>query len=113
MHNDGHCILAEIPMKFVVLFEDNSGVGSDIRKSNMPQHLQFLSDHSEQIDAAGPLSNTDGSGAGGIWIVEAVSESDVTDLVEKDPFWPTGLRKSVKVMNWAQVFANGKALISP
>jgi len=99
-------------MKFIVLFEDNPGVGSDVRKRNMPQHLQFLSENSEYIDAAGPLNNADGSGAGGIWIVEAASESDVTHLVETDPFWPTGLRKSVRILSWTQVFANGEALIS-
>lgn len=98
-------------MKFIVLFEDNPSTGVDIRKLKMPDHLQFLSDHSEHINAAGPLSNTDGSGAGGIWIVEAASESVVTDLVERDPFWPTGLRKSVRILSWTQVFANGEALI--
>ena len=99
-------------MKFVVLFEDNPGVGVGIRKLKMPQHLQFLSDHSEHIEAAGPLSNSEGSGAGGIWIVEAESESVVANLVEKDPFWPTGLRKSVNFLTWNQVFANAKALIT-
>jgi len=100
-------------MKFVVLFEDNPNVGADIRKMHMPEHLQFLKKHSEKINAAGPLSNLDETGAGGIWIVEANNESEVTELVEKDPFWPTGLRKSVRVLNWTQVFANGRALISP
>jgi len=113
MHNNGQFSVMGAQMKFVVLFEDNPGVGSDIRNQNMPQHLQFLSDYSERINAAGPLSNADGTGAGGIWIVDAASESDVTDLIEKDPFWPTGLRKSVRILSWTQVFANGKALISP
>ena len=100
-------------MKFVVLLEDHPGVGADIRKQYMSQHLKFLDEHSEHIDAAGPLVNLKGDGAGGIWIVEAATGSEVTGLVEKDPFWPTGLRKSVRILHWNQVYANGKALITP
>ena len=32
------------------------------------------------------------------------------DLVHEDPFWPTGLRKSVRVLLWKRVFADGKSL---
>jgi hypothetical protein len=28
-----------------------------------------------------------------------------------DPFWPTGLRKAVRVLAWMQVFADGKRRI--
>jgi hypothetical protein len=31
--------------------------------------------------------------SGGLWLVEANSADDVRGLCEKDPFWPTGLRK--------------------
>ena len=30
------------------------------------------------------------------------------ELVQADPFWPTGLRKAVRVLQWAQVFAEGR-----
>ena len=29
-------------------------------------------------------------------------------LVKADPFWPTGLRKSVRILKWNQVFADGQ-----
>ncbi len=98
-------------VKFVVLFEDNPGTGVDVRAKHMPHHLAFLERHSANVEAAGPLKDQDGSGAGGLWIVEASNETDVRKLVEEDPFWPTGLRKSVRILSWTQVFAGGQRLI--
>ena len=98
-------------MKFVVLFEDNPEAGADIRTKHMPDHLAFLERHSANVAAAGPLKALDGSGAGGLWIVDADHEMDVRKLVEEDPFWPTGLRKSVRILSWMQVFADGQRLI--
>ena len=100
-------------MKFVVMFEDNAGVGDEIRSRYMQDHLAFLEQHSELIEAAGPVYQSDGSGAGGVWIVEADGADTVRNLVEADPFWPTGLRKSVEVLAWKQVFAGGKRLVKP
>jgi len=98
-------------MKFVVLFEDNPNLSSDIRKKNMPEHLKFLTENANKVEAAGPLNHGDGSGAGGIWVVDAADEAAVTQLIETDPFWPTGLRKSTQILRWTQVFSNGKALV--
>ena len=98
-------------MKFAVLFEDNAGVG-DLRAKHMPDHLAFLERNQARIDAAGPLLNDDGTGAGGLWLVEAESTQEVRALVEEDPFWPTGLRKSVRILSWNRVFARGQRLIA-
>ncbi|MEO1160299.1 MAG: YciI family protein [Pseudomonadota bacterium] len=98
-------------MLFAVLFEDNPGAGADIRTRHMPDHLAFLQRNSSQIKAAGPLTTGTGAGAGGMWLVEAIDEAAVRKLVEEDPLWPTGLRKSVQILGWNQVFADGKRLI--
>ena len=45
-----------------------------------------------------------GRPAGGLWIVQAEGAQAVRDLVEPDPYWPTGLRKSVRIYEWEQVF---------
>ena len=100
-------------MKFVVLFEDNPGTGDDVRAQHMPDHLVFLERHASRVDAAGPLKAQDGSGAGGLWIVDAENQDEVLGLVEEDPFWPTGLRKSVRILSWTQVFAHGRRQIGP
>ena len=98
-------------MKFVVLFEDNPAAGADVRRKHMAEHLAFLERNVANVQAAGPLKASDGEGAGGLWLVEANDPSEVDALVKEDPFWPTGLRKSVRVLAWNQVFADGRRLI--
>ena len=97
-------------MLYVVQFTDDAD-RADVRQRLMPAHLDFLERHRDQIRAAGPLRDADGGAAGGLWLVMAESHRAVTDLVHADPFWPTGLRKTVRVMQWAQVFAEGHRLI--
>jgi uncharacterized protein YciI len=97
-------------VKYVVLFEDNVG-SSDLRRRHMAEHLAFLERTAAMVKAAGPLKTPDGQVAGGLWLVEAIDESAVDALVKDDPFWPTGLRKSVRILAWAQVFADGKRVI--
>ncbi len=95
-------------MIFCVLFEDNPDAGDDVRQRHMPEHLAFLQQHASEICAAGPLKAPDGHIAGGMWLVEASDAASVRRLVETDPFWPTGLRKSVRITEWIRVYANSK-----
>lgn len=98
-------------MKYVILFEDNDDY-AHMRAQFMGDHLQFLSDHADRIEAAGPLKDGhSATPAGGIWIVDADDAGQAQTLVETDPFWPTGLRKSVRVLEWTQVFVDGKKMI--
>lgn len=94
-------------MIYAVLFEDNES-RADMRRKHMSEHLAFLERNAGSISAAGPLKDADGDvPAGGLWLVEAESPQAVHGLIESDPFWPTGLRKSVRVLQWTQVFADG------
>jgi len=91
-------------MLYVVLFEDSASAGTDIRRQHMPAHLSFLEKNAARIKAAGPLRALSGDPAGG--------NPDVVDaLVKDDPFWPTGLRHSIRILSWTQVFADGRRLI--
>ena len=98
-------------MHHIVLFEDNPQAGTDIRQLHMPAHLAFLERNGRSVSAAGPLLTEAGAPAGGLWLVEAPGVSEVEALVHEDPFWPTGLRKSVQILVWSQVFADGRRLI--
>ena len=98
-------------MLFAVLFEDNENLGADIRRQHMRAHLSFLEMNAARIKAAGPLRESSGRPTGGLWIVEAEGPAVVDALVREDPFWPTGLRRSVRILSWSQVFADGKRLI--
>lgn len=98
-------------MIYAVLFEDDASRG-DMRAKHMPDHLAFLERNAASVKAAGPLTDSaDSSPAGGLWLVEAEDAAAVQALVEADPFWPTGLRKSVRILAWTQVFADGQRRI--
>lgn len=96
-------------MLFAVLFTDNPE-HADARDRHMPEHLAFLQRHRASIRAAGPLSETSAGGtpAGGLWLVDAENAAAVRALVEEDPLWPTGLRRSVRIMAWRRVFADDR-----
>ena len=97
-------------MHFIVLFEDNPEK-ADQRAKHMAAHLAFLEKNSSRVKIAGPLIDpVNGAGAGGLWLVEAADAAQVRKLVETDPFWPTGLRKSVNILQWKQVYKDGKKL---
>lgn len=98
-------------MIFVVVFEDNDEQAG-MRKAHMDEHLAFLEKNAEKVRAAGPLKDavTDAP-AGGLWLVEATDTTEVQTLIETDPFWPTGLRKSVRILEWRHVFAEGRRQI--
>lgn len=95
-------------MLYAVMFEDDAK-RSAARQRLMPQHLEYLERNAGTILAAGPLSDAaNGAPAGGLWLVEAPSPEAVIALYEADPFWPTGLRRSVRVLAWQQVFRDGR-----
>lgn len=98
-------------MMFAILFEDDPTRG-DMRQKHMPAHLEFLARNAARIKAAGPLKQAqDGAPAGGLWIVDAATADEATALTREDPFWPTGLRTSIRVLAWTRVFADGKRLV--
>lgn len=97
---------------YAVLLEDDEN-HADMRPRHMAAHLAFLEANREAIIAAGPLLDTTTSApAGGLWLVKADTAADVLVLLQTDPFWPTGLRRSYRILAWKQVFANG-ARITP
>jgi len=98
-------------MLFAILFEDNDG-HDNTRTKHMKDHLSFLESAADKIRVAGPLKNAETvAGSGGLWIAEAESRKEIQILVESDPFWPTGLRKNVNILEWTQVFRDGKRRI--
>ncbi len=95
-------------MLYIVLFEDDPA-RAEMRQRHMPDHLAFLERNAARIRAAGPLRDVaTGAAAGGLWLVEADSAAAAIALYHEDPFWPTGLRQSVRVLEWSQVFADGR-----
>lgn len=93
---------------FAVLFDDRSNADPNIRRDHMPAHLSFLEANAGVIPDAGPLRGGDRTAAGGLWLVNAADVAEVDRLVHADPFWPTGLRETYRVLEWSRVFAEGQ-----
>lgn len=95
-------------MPFLTLFEDAPGHDAT-RAAHMQAHLAFLAAQGDTVRAAGPLFDQ-GVAAGGAWVVSVATREVAQALVEADPFWSTGLRKSVRILEWRHVFADGAAV---
>lgn len=90
---------------YAVLFEDDER-HADQRPRHMQAHLAFLRENTKHVLAAGPLFEaTERTPAGGMWLLTADTPEQVSALVRADPFWPTGLRKSVRILEWKQVYS--------
>lgn len=93
---------------FAILFEDEPANAAAIRGEYLSDHLDFLQVSGNFIRAAGPLRHPDESAVGGgLWLVEAQNTEEVERLLKEDPFTAAGLRRSVQVLVWDQVFADG------
>jgi len=95
---------------FAVLFEDDPQNAVTIRREYLQRHFAFLEANAASIRTAGPLSREGDDFAGGVWLGGARTESEVERLVKEDPFWPAGLRKSVRILRWNRVFDEGVLL---
>lgn len=97
---------------FAVIFEDDLTKAADIRHRHISAHLDFLQASGCFIRAAGPLRQA-GDILGGLWIVEAKNLEEIDRLIAEDPFCTAGLRRSVRVLVWDQVFVDGVCLARP
>jgi len=93
---------------FAVLLEDQPEQAAAILRRHMEEHLAFLERHRAAIRAAGPLRDAaSGEAAGGLWVVQVDSAETVAALIREDSFWPAGLRRPVRILEWRQVRAEG------
>lgn len=95
-------------MLYVVLLEDEPSK-AEMRPKHQAEHVAYVEKLLGKLRSAGPLTDPKTGGpAGGIWIIEAASPDEVQKMLEADPFYKVGLRKSIRILQWKQVFADGK-----
>lgn len=90
-------------MPMIVRFHDTPG-REDLRTAHMSRHLEFIQSNTDKFIGAGPLFLPEGTGAGGMWMLDVETADAARALVQADPFYPTGLRKSIEYWEWRQVF---------
>ena len=86
---------------FAVHFEDDPTKQS-VRDKHQQDHYDYLQHCAERIANAGVL-HREGSTApvGGLWLVHGSSELDVRGLIEADPFFVHGLRRTIRVWRFS------------
>ncbi|MEL7462727.1 MAG: YciI family protein [Pseudomonadota bacterium] len=94
----------------IVKFEDEAGK-EGLRAQHMQAHLAFIDANAAAFIAAGPAFAEDGTPVGGYWLLDVEDRAAARVLVEADPFWSTGLRKTVEIVEWRRVWADGARLI--
>ena len=91
-------------MLFAVIFEDHADK-PEVRKTMLPDHVAWLGLHRDKILVGGSLRESmDANPVGGLWIVEATGHPEIEELLQTDPFYTSGLRKSWAIRHWTKAF---------
>jgi uncharacterized protein YciI len=89
-------------MRWVAIFEDNEGFDS-VRKEHSSAHFDYLAANRDKIVIAGGLRPApDEWYCGGLWVMKVDSGNEAVSLIEGDPYFRLGLRKSYRLLVWGK-----------
>jgi uncharacterized protein YciI len=89
-------------MLFIARFEDDPAA-MHVRDEQTENHYAFLAEHSDQIIVAGALrEDAAGTPIGALWIINAPDRATAEAIVDDDPFWINGLRRSRSLLHWSR-----------
>ncbi len=98
-------------MLFAVRFTDKPNT-KHIREQFLEAHISWLDERRDSILVAGSLRENLGlNPVGGLWIVEANSKNEVSEILKSDPFWVNDLRDNVEIYHWSKAFPDEKATV--
>lgn len=88
--------------RWIALFEDNADAAR-VRQNHARDHFDYLERHRDRILIAGGLRPAPGEWFdGGLWVMEVGSREEAGRLVEADPWFTLGLRKSYRLAVWGK-----------
>ena len=89
-------------MKFYAVHFEDDPTKQSVRGEHQQEHEQFLQRCGERIVNAGVLHREGGATpVGGLWVVRGASELDVRGLIEADPFFVHGLRRTIRLWQFS------------
>jgi uncharacterized protein YciI len=90
---------------YAVHFEDEPSKQS-VRDKYKQDHNEYLQHCAARIVNAGVLHRSDSaSPLGGLWLVRGLNELDVRGVIEADPYFVHGLRRTVRVWRFVSSLA--------
>ena len=90
-------------MLFIVMLTDRPGTAA-LRQQWLAAHLEWLRSQTAILQAGSLREEADANPVGGCWIVNAVDRAAVDSLLHSDPFWTSGLRDTVRILQWSVAF---------
>ncbi len=107
----GHDDIAglEVPMaRWIALFDDNPDAAW-VRRNHAQAHVDYLAAHAGRIVIGGGLRpEPDAWWEGGLWVMKVETREEAVRLVEADPYFTLGLRKSYRLAVWGKAPCYGE-----
>jgi uncharacterized protein YciI len=99
--------------RWIAIFEDNGPeVSVPVRAAHLDDHLKFLEANKAKVVLAGPLrEDLEAPATAGLWVFEADSKDEVKAIIEADPFFKQGLRKSIRILQWGKAAFYGDVIL--
>ena len=98
-------------MPYAIQTTDKPGT-AELRQSERPAHLEYLTANQHLLLAAGALIEDDGTGGkGGILLVDTDDRAVAEQFIANDPFTKAGLFEKVTVTRWRKAFFDGRKLV--
>jgi len=98
-------------MPYAIQTTDKPGT-AELRLSERPAHLEYLTANQHLLLAAGALIDDDGTGGkGGILLVDTDDRAVAEQFIANDPFTKAGLFEKVTVTRWRKAFFDGRKLV--
>ena len=71
----------------------------DIRATYFAEHKQYLRSN-PNVKVSGSLLDKNEKALGGAWVIQAESEEEVQNIINKDPFYVNGMRAKIEIVKW-------------
>jgi hypothetical protein len=99
--------------RWIALFEDHDeDISGPIRKQHGQAHFDYLATHAEHIRLGGGLRRDPGEWyCGGLWVLEVADRAEAVALVEADPYYKLGLRKTYRLFTWGKAPCYGDVIL--
>jgi uncharacterized protein len=99
--------------RWVAIFEDHPReTAAWVRDKHADDHFAYLAANAEKIRIGGGLRPAPGAWfSGGLWVLEVESRDEAVRLVEDDPYFKLGLRKSYQLYVWGTAAGYGDVVL--
>lgn len=99
--------------RWVAIFEDKPEAEAGwVRRDHAEAHFAYLAQHADRIRLGGGLRPEPGAWfTGGLWVLEVENRAEAEALVQGDPYFSLGLRRSYSLFLWGKAPCYGDVVL--